>query len=239
MSKGVITLTTGLKDITNLQVSDVKVWDWAWGLQHQGRFSGSTPVMWSVLSHLGLTYELLMRDTKGNASIVDQIAILLHDASEGYCIDVPRPIKRLPEAAFFVEIEERIQRTIFARFGLDWDSIDWELVNRYDYQALHVEFSQFFPHFLASEKAPPRIYEMDPNSIKLKLAKPQQYVDLLRHLTINLAEVPGISIPDINGLFEMPPHLAPYLVDRDIHVPIQHNSQSSGGVDDSILHATL
>lgn len=47
-----------------------------------------------------------------------QRAALLHDASEAYFVDVPRPIKR--DLSNYLEIEEGIMRAIAARFDFDW-----------------------------------------------------------------------------------------------------------------------
>jgi len=47
-----------------------------------------------------------------------QRAALLHDASEAYFVDVPRPIKR--DLANYLEIEDGIMRAIAARFDFDW-----------------------------------------------------------------------------------------------------------------------
>jgi 5'-deoxynucleotidase YfbR-like HD superfamily hydrolase len=46
---------------------------------------------------------------------------LLHDASEAYLIDLPRPLKQLSEFAAYREAERRLQRAVAARFGLPPD----------------------------------------------------------------------------------------------------------------------
>src|ERR1019366_2173769 len=43
---------------------------------------------------------------------------LLHDASEVYLVDLPRPLKLLPEFALYREAERRLQRAVAVRFGL-------------------------------------------------------------------------------------------------------------------------
>jgi hypothetical protein len=43
---------------------------------------------------------------------------LLHDASEAYLADVPRPVK--PCLAGYVTLEKRIQQTVAKRFDLAW-----------------------------------------------------------------------------------------------------------------------
>lgn len=44
---------------------------------------------------------------------------LLHDASEAYLADVPRPVKHLPAMAPYREAEARLQAVICIRFGLE------------------------------------------------------------------------------------------------------------------------
>lgn len=46
---------------------------------------------------------------------------LLHDASEAYVVDLPRPLKLLPEFAPYREAERRLQRAVAVRFGLPED----------------------------------------------------------------------------------------------------------------------
>lgn len=213
--RGAITLTTGLKDVLNLQPEDVKVWDWAWGLQHQCRYSGSTPIMWSVLSHTGLVYRLAMQEQKGKLSLETQIGLLLHDAPEAYLMDLPRPLKQLPEFEFFRTAEQKVLVAILTRFGLREEQIDWELVNRYDRQALWVEYQKLFPQFTSLKEAPPQIYPLDTSKIMLTVGKPKDYSDHLRTLAIN------IGTPTVNDLFEIPEHLNPYLKEVPFEAPIQ------------------
>ena len=46
---------------------------------------------------------------------------LLHDATEAYLVDLPRPLKQLPEFAAYREAERRLQRAVAVRFGLPPD----------------------------------------------------------------------------------------------------------------------
>src|ERR1019366_7883671 len=46
---------------------------------------------------------------------------LLHDASESYLVDLPRPLKLLPEFAPYREAERRLQRAVAVRVGLPQD----------------------------------------------------------------------------------------------------------------------
>lgn len=47
---------------------------------------------------------------------------LLHDSSEAYIVDVPRPIK--PALVGYAQIEDRLMRAVAVRFGLEWPMPD-------------------------------------------------------------------------------------------------------------------
>jgi len=68
---------------------------------------------------------------------------LLHDAAEAYCIDLPRPIKHLPEMGHYRELEWRNERAIVERFGLSTTTIDDVVVA--DVEALACECRQLMP----------------------------------------------------------------------------------------------
>lgn len=207
---GYLALTTGLKNVLDPQVADIQVWDWAWGLSHTARWSGATPVFWSVLSHTGLVLMLAKRELGSNLNPVDELGILLHDASEAMGFgDLPNPIKRSPEFSFYREAEDRMMDTIFARFGLTRDVFNWDVIHRYDMQAMYVEWQRFFGHFRGHRCEARPVYPIDLKALgALVVAKPLDYVEHLRHLTINLAET--YDIKDINDLFMMPETLLAY-----------------------------
>jgi len=74
------------------------------------RFNGHSVVFYSVADHSVLV----------SRAVAEEHALwgLLHDASEAYISDLPRPIKKkMPD---FLEIEERIQRAVAERLGLLW-----------------------------------------------------------------------------------------------------------------------
>jgi uncharacterized protein len=51
-----------------------------------------------------------------------KLAALMHDASEAYVIDVPRPLKAFLPG--YKEIEERVEQAIATRFNLPWPLSD-------------------------------------------------------------------------------------------------------------------
>lgn len=85
--------------------------DIAHALSNQCRFSGHTNTFYSVAQHSANVAEYLKDTTK-----MFQQWGLMHDASEAYLVDVPRPIKQLlPE---YVRAEEILQEVVARRFDL-------------------------------------------------------------------------------------------------------------------------
>jgi len=97
---------------TEPRAEDIRIGDIAHALAHQCRFSGHGDQFYSVAQHSVLT-----------SSICDPkhaLALLLHDAAEAYCVDLPTPIKHLPELQFYRQIERAIQLVIGDKYGIDW-----------------------------------------------------------------------------------------------------------------------
>jgi hypothetical protein len=95
---------------------DIDLEDIAYSLSMKCRYSGHCLRFYSVLQH-SIHVEWLLRE----AGITDTDTLLwgiLHDASEAYLPDVPRPIKS--DMPGFKAIEERVMRAVAERFGLTW-----------------------------------------------------------------------------------------------------------------------
>jgi uncharacterized protein len=92
------------------QHHDIEIRDIAHALARQCRFTGHVRSFYSVAEHSVHVSHI--------CNPADALAALLHDASEAYLVDIPRPLKRLPEFARYLEIEARLQAVIFERFGL-------------------------------------------------------------------------------------------------------------------------
>ena len=88
----------------------ILVEDVAHALAHQCRFGGHASKFYSVAEHSVQVSRLCLPE--------DALWGLLHDASEAYLVDLPRPLKQLPEFAPYREAERRLQRAVAVRFGL-------------------------------------------------------------------------------------------------------------------------
>lgn len=92
------------------RLEDIVIADIAHALALQCRFAGHVRLPYSVAQHSVLVSLAVPP--------ADALWGLLHDASEAYLVDVPRPLKRLPLFAPYRVVEAMLQRTIYSRFGL-------------------------------------------------------------------------------------------------------------------------
>ena len=91
---------------------DVCIEDIAHSLSMQCRFAGHSLQFYSVAEHSIYVSQIV---SKRNA-----LWGLLHDASEAYLVDLPRPIKRGSAMGdIYREMEDGVMRCICEKFGLD------------------------------------------------------------------------------------------------------------------------
>ena len=111
MSRGFIGTFSGMR-FWPLEPDPEKVCieDIAHALSCQCRFGGHSSRFYSVAEHSIRVSKLCAPE--------DALWGLLHDASEAYLVDLPRPLKELPEFAAYREAESRLQRVIVVSFGL-------------------------------------------------------------------------------------------------------------------------
>jgi hypothetical protein len=94
--------------ILNPHPDDIVIEDIAHSLSQQCRYAGHCVQFASVAEHCRLMWELASKPNKRPA--------LLHDATEAYLVDVPRPIKELlPD---YKKIEHVLAAVIAAKFGV-------------------------------------------------------------------------------------------------------------------------
>lgn len=87
---------------------DVDILDITHALAHTCRFGGHCSRFYSVAEHSVLVSYVVPFE--------DALAGLMHDATEAYVVDVPRPLKLL--LSNYAEIEARVAVVIAQKFGL-------------------------------------------------------------------------------------------------------------------------
>ncbi|HUR65444.1 MAG TPA: hypothetical protein VMZ03_03770, partial [Chitinophagaceae bacterium] len=84
--------------------------DIAHALSHQCRFGGHLPVYYSVAQHSAYCCNLV--------DAANKLSALMHDASEAYLLDIPRPIKQ--KLSNYKEIEDKLMQIIAEKFGFQF-----------------------------------------------------------------------------------------------------------------------
>ena len=139
---------------------DIDIEDIAHALSMQCRFAGHCIRFYSVAEHSVLLSETLSRKR-------DALWALLHDASEAYLVDIPRPIK--PYLFGYYEAEEALMKAIAIKFDLE-DNIP-EIVKQRDYQILFSEAEQ-------NMSKPPASWtdygKIEPLDVKLQYWSPEE-----------------------------------------------------------------
>ena len=119
------------------RAEEVEVLDIAHALSNLCRFGGHCTQFYSVAQHSVLVsqvYERMGPEVPGA-----KLWGLLHDASEAYLADVPRPVK--PFLAGYEELETQLLQAVAERFGLLWPIP--EIVKQVDNVILADEMEQF------------------------------------------------------------------------------------------------
>lgn len=102
--------------------------DIAHALSMQCRFGGHLPYFYSVAQHSAYCCSLAESEHK--------FAALMHDASEAYLLDIPRPIKNKLEN--YKKIEDGLMKVIAEKFGFEYPF--HKNVKEVDEQMLQVEW---------------------------------------------------------------------------------------------------
>jgi hypothetical protein len=101
--------------------ADIHIADIAVALSNLCRFNGHVEELYSVAEHSVRVAEYVERQLYSDRWHHPQpkrvmLAALLHDASEAYLVDVPRPVKR--QMPTYVEAERRVEACVREAFNL-------------------------------------------------------------------------------------------------------------------------
>lgn len=104
------TYTGVLFDFVNPEASPINIEDIAHSLSLLCRFAGHCKEFYSVAEH---SYRVSYVCPEEHA-----LWGLMHDASEAYCVDVPRPLKHMANMEHYRAHEKRVQRAICGWFNM-------------------------------------------------------------------------------------------------------------------------
>lgn len=129
---------------------EVKLVDIAHALSMQCRFGGHCQKHYSVAEHslyvawrvgdlVGMKWKDIHQMPVPTLQKIARVMLagLLHDASEAYVVDVPRPLKSVLSG--YVEIERRVMGAITTCFGLDADAFEHPAIKLADEELLATE----------------------------------------------------------------------------------------------------
>ena len=151
----ITTYTGKCFDPLTATADEIDITDIAHALHLLCRANGHFPHFYSVAQHsINCAEEAFAR---GYSERV-QLGCLLHDASEAYMSDVPRPFKEmLPE---YVKLEEKLIDLIYTRFiGSTLSEEELKLVSKVDDAVLYYDMLELFG-VLWGEKS---VLEVEPN----------------------------------------------------------------------------
>lgn len=135
---------------------EIYIRDIAHSLSHICRYGGHCNRFYSVAEH-----SVLMAS---KASRKNAMWALLHDATEAYLMDLPRPIK--PFLPGYAEAEEKLMKCIADAFALDYNMPDE--VRDLDDRIIRDEMEQNMCY------VPDKYMEIEPLNIRLEYLNPEQ-----------------------------------------------------------------
>lgn len=109
------------------RLEDLAIEDIAHHLSHLCRFTGAVRLFYSVAQHSVMVSIAMAPHLVTGRQRSLGLYGLLHDASEAYLMDVPRPLKHDDQFGAYRAAEARLQRVIYAAFGCDPDDEPAEL----------------------------------------------------------------------------------------------------------------
>lgn len=139
----------------------INIEDIAHALAQQPRFGGHLPQRYSVAQHsincsyLAETFE-------------EKLDAIMHDASEAYLLDIPRPIKQ--RLTNYKEIENKLMLMIAEKFGFQYPMT--EAIKQIDEQMLECEW-----HYLMLKNEAWKFNILDEGTVK------KTFLDLFNYYT--------------------------------------------------------
>lgn len=132
----------GCFHVLDPRVEEVRLGDIAHHLAFIGRYTGACSHLWSVGAHCLVVADRIL---SAGGTATEALQGLLHDASEAYLVDIPRPFK--PDVSIAGEtyyvVEERVQAAIHQALSVPYPAAP--IVKTTDDGMVHDEVANFFP----------------------------------------------------------------------------------------------
>jgi len=198
------TATDMILRVPELRPHDIRAYDIAWSLHYTNLFGGHAPLPWDALSHTGLAYMLYIQDMRGKTEAPFSLALLLNNAAVAYVGEQVGSLQHYSRE--YEDLRVRTSQVIYARFNVSQElgDIPWDMVKRYDQQALAIEFRALFPQLKDNQDAPKLQYDISRYPTLVK-ARVEDYITLLKHNSINH------NVVEVDTLFTVSDSLRPYL----------------------------
>lgn len=120
----------------NPHIGDISILDIAHASSNLTRFGGHCKEFYPLAQHCVLVSNRIWNVTQ---NIKLALAGLLHDASEAYLIDIPRPLKYMPEFDGYRLAENNLQNLIFQAFNIELVEEEFKIIKEADEYILNVE----------------------------------------------------------------------------------------------------
>lgn len=161
---------------TNPNPDAVVIQDIAHALSMLCRFGGHSAKFYSVAQHCVLVSHI--------CDFEDAFWGLMHDASEAYLVDLPRPIKHSGKFESYIEYENKVQLAICKRFNLS--EIEPASVKKADKILLATEARDLLPNLRSD-------WTLKENPLPFKISPlgPREAKDLFMKRFFDLANMPG------------------------------------------------
>lgn len=156
---------------------EINISDIAHALSNLCRFGGHTEGFYSVAEHSVLVSTLVPPELA--------LVALMHDASEAYLVDLPRPIKQMEGMEFYRNMEDNLQKVICEVYELPYPYP--EPVHRMDRLACFVEAHELMQAAWADKEIQELPFEVPPFELyrlRPELAK-VQFLNRYQELTGN------------------------------------------------------
>ena len=135
----ILTVSGNLVHFLDPQQEDIEIEDIAHSLARTIRWGGHTHTALSVAQH-SVNVSRIVKANGGNEAT--QLHALLHDGSEAYIADLPRPVKA--HCRDYQEIEDHLQAVIYQTFGLEDHHLYRKMTDRADLEAMSWEARDLF-----------------------------------------------------------------------------------------------